>query len=366
MLAKSAAEGTSIYVQGDEKGKPNELYNIVAKKGNVNPSFLELINNPVYSSAKEFLGEAVYAYVDVDGNYIKDFQSTGFNARLWELYLYIFLKHQGFEFDNSFNTPDYVVDKFGFTINIEATTVNSDSKFDESFPKNGFDIFKLMRDYMPIKFGSPLYSKLQKEYWKKEHVKGKPLVLAVHDFHMGELLNWSQISLREYLYGCRYKTAFKEGSSILEFDDRGLPIPEIITRHNYKHKDIPSNFFSQPGSEFVSAILYCNNATLDTFNRVGKLAKMGDYEKPMKKIFEVNDLASSPYAPKVLEQDVDEKDYEEHWEETMLMFHNPNAKYQVPHTLFSGITHCFFDQKVNRWMGPRRVPEVLKSWNKYQ
>ena len=89
---KLVAEGHSIYEQGDEKGKPNELYKVATKNDNIHRSFVELMDNPIYDTAKEFIGEAVYAYIDVDGNYIKDFQSTGFNARLWELYLYIFLK----------------------------------------------------------------------------------------------------------------------------------------------------------------------------------------------------------------------------------------------------------------------------------
>jgi len=362
LFAKAISEG-STFEQGDEKGKPNELYKIVAK--NVSSSFNELTTNPIYSSANEFIGEDVYAYVDVDGNYIKDFQSTGFNARLWELYLYIFLKHQGFEFDNSFNAPDYLVDKFGVTIALEATTVNHDAKFDEPYPNDESDIFKLVQDYMPIKFGSSLFSKLQKEYWRREHVRGKPLIFALHDFHMLELLYWSQRALRNYLYGSRYKAIFDDGSSKLELDARSLPIPEAIARHSYKHKDIPSNFFNQPGAEFVSGVLYCNNATLDTFNGIGKLAKMGDYKRKIVRVAETNDLESSSYRPKVMVENVDDKNYEEAWEDTMCLFHNPNGKHPIPRELFSGITHCYFDLTERRWIGPRRAPEILKCWNKY-
>lgn len=179
------------------------------------------------------------------------------------------------------------------------------------------------------------------------------------------MLNWSQMSLRNYLYGCRYKAILENGSIKLVLDDDQLPVPVIIERHAYKHKDIPSNFFDQPGAENVSAILYCNNATLDTFNRFGKLAKMGDHGKSMTKVCEINDLQSSSYTPKIVEADVDHKNYEEAWEDTMCLFHNPDAKHPIPHRVFPGITHCYFDTTENRWFGPRRTPEILKSSNRY-
>src|SRR4029453_11466817 len=38
-------------------------------------------------------------------------------------------------------------------------------------------------EYVPIKFGSALRSKLLKCYWDLPHVHGKPLVIAIQDFH---------------------------------------------------------------------------------------------------------------------------------------------------------------------------------------
>jgi len=57
---------------------------------------------------------------------------------------------------------------------------------------------------MPIRFGSPLYSKLQKRYWDLPHVTGHPLVFAIADFHDDQSMLWSSTSLIDYLYGFRY------------------------------------------------------------------------------------------------------------------------------------------------------------------
>jgi hypothetical protein len=364
-FATALAENTTIHPQGDETGKPNELYSVVAKDDKIHRLFLELSHNHIFDCAKAFIGEAVYAYTDIDGNYIKDFQSTGFNARLWELYLYIFLKHQGFELDSSFRAPDYLANKRGNIVSLEATTVNADANLDMPPPKSADEIQTLIRDYMPIKFGSPLYSKLQKEYWNLPHVKGRPLIIAIHDYHMGESLYWAQKALRNYLYGCRFNTIVKDGVIQLVYDGNGNPIPELITEHNFKHKKIPSNFFAQPGSENISAVLYCNNATIDTFNRYGKRAKMGNYAKVIHRISEINDLESPSYAPKIVEENIDDKNFNELWEDTMCLFHNPSAKFPVHPGLFSGMTQCNFDHKASRFFGPRNTPEILRSYNQY-
>ena len=63
-------------------------------------------------------------FVDRDGNFVEQFQTTGFDQRTWELFLFAYLHNAGFSFDVSHSRPDFVCEKGGEWIAIEATTAN--------------------------------------------------------------------------------------------------------------------------------------------------------------------------------------------------------------------------------------------------
>ena len=149
------------------------------------------------------LTELARAFVDVDGNFLRDFQTTGFNARLWELYLSAFLYEQRFETTRKFKRPDFCVQKGGSPIGIEAVTVNPTAGDPPLKPRDDKEARALTDDYMPIKFGSVLFSKLQKRYWDLQHMQGKPFILAVHDFCADDSMTWSAPAMNDYLFGLR-------------------------------------------------------------------------------------------------------------------------------------------------------------------
>lgn len=347
--------GETVWEQGDEKALPNELLIPKIKPEKMHPYFKMMIEAGRYEAARELLKEIAYSYVDVDGNYIKDFQSTGFDARLWELYLYIFLHSEGYYIDRSHAAPDYNISYRGIECAIEAVTVNASSQFDEPPPTSPNEVIELSRDYMPIKFGSPLYSKLNKRYWEKKHVKGKSLIFAIHDYHQaGSATNfgsmvWSRAALMDYLYGIRLKYKKNEaGEYKIEWEEvngEKEPMHEVIGTHNWKGKTIPSNFFDQPEAENVSAVLFSNGATIATFNRMGKLAGMGSKEVKMIRQSIIFDPSSENFEPIMKSQDIDHPDYEESWADTLVMYHNPKAKYPVDLRMFPMISHVHFDPK---------------------
>ena len=67
--------------------------------------------------------EVFGSYTDLDGNFVEQFQTTGFDARIWELYLHAYLIDSDFSIQPSVS-PDYVVSKLGSTVAIEAVTSN--------------------------------------------------------------------------------------------------------------------------------------------------------------------------------------------------------------------------------------------------
>jgi hypothetical protein len=350
-------DGNEIYPQGDEKELPNEIFVHQAKEPSLNNYFKILADNMAYEPARGLVKEAAYAFNDVDGNYIKDFQTTGFDSRLWELYLYLYFVNSGFSINREFKAPDFLVSYLQSEVAVEAVTVNSNPDFDESkSPVDPVAIHLLNKDYIPIKFGSPLTSKLKKlhkgkRYWELDHVVGKSLVFAIHDYHLKASedsfgsMTWSREGLEQYLYGVRMKSEINDGKVKLDLKrtDSGVePTYEDIVSHNWKGKSIPSNFFKLPDSENISAILFTNNATLGTFNRMGKLAGFGSKGIVIKRMGVRYD--PNPNATDAIHfmSDIDDPTYEESWADTLMMYHNPYAKFPLDPNVFGDISHVFY------------------------
>jgi len=349
-------DGHELYVQGDEISAPNQILIPCAPESELHPYFRILVNEPRFEAARNLIKEIAYTFLDVDGHYIKEFQTNGFDARLWELYLYVYLHNAGFEIMRDCPAPDYHVSFFGEECFIEAVTVNpsqNPDRPDPPEPATRKEVLELSNDYLPIKFGSTLYSKLQKRYWEKEHVRGKPLVFAIHDFHMPGSMTWSRTGLSEYLYAVRTR---------LSNDGKGNAVAatQTIEEHSWHGKTIPSGFFSQPNAQHVSAVLFSNAATVTKFNRMGKLAGLGSKDVKMIRrgyLFnpDLNALQPIPFSC-----DVDSPEYEESWSDSMVMFHNPNAEFPVDPDAFSDISHIYFD-KDKGFMGYVQPYDVLNS-----
>ena len=145
-ISKASATGQIVFPQMDQEAVRNDILIPVVPKEKLHPNFRLLIEGEHHSAARAIINEVAYAFIDIDGNYIKDFQTTGFNARLWELYLFAFLREQQFSFFRDFSSPDYLVQKWGFPLGIEAVTVNqTDNKPAES-PKTQEEIREIIAE----------------------------------------------------------------------------------------------------------------------------------------------------------------------------------------------------------------------------
>ena len=325
----------------------------------MHPHFKNFLAYPNWSPAMMIMTEMMRNYVDVDGNFVQQFQSNGFDARLWELYLYAYLKEERLFFDREYSSPDYVVKKFGLTVCIEAMTVNPSGNFYEATTDRGPPEFKspeearkLLDDFMPIKFGSALFSKLSKNppYWELEHVTDKPLVFAIADFHGKNSMIWSSTALFEYLYGVRHD---------FHFDDEGqLVFSEIkIDTHKVGNKEIASGFFSQPNVENVSAVLFSNSGTISKFNRMGRLAGFGIPNMRLIRQGVCHDHNPNAYKPKPFVLEIEPGKATETWGEGLSMYHNPNALNPVPRELFPSIAHHEFQDS--------RIVSMLPDFHPY-
>jgi hypothetical protein len=76
------------YHQGDEIGAPVDFFAPRAPPDRFHPSFVALGQQGRFSPARDLIGAMMRFYEDADGNFIEQFQTGGFDPRLWELYLF--------------------------------------------------------------------------------------------------------------------------------------------------------------------------------------------------------------------------------------------------------------------------------------
>jgi hypothetical protein len=244
------------------------LFNLVVEPSKVHPNFERLRTSDPNNPTRRMLDDVYQDFDDPEGNFLEQFQTTGFDQRFFEIYLFAYFKRSGFVVNRTFPNPDFLVSRMGLTVAVEATTVNPPTsgvmatlgrKVSELSPE---ELQDYVENELSIRFGSPLYSKLQKKYWELEHCRGIPFVIAIEAFHDEDSLIFTDSSLTRYLYGLEHMASWdKLGTLSVKSSD--------VKEHKIGHKVIPSNFFSQPDTEHISAILFTNSGTHAKFTRMG-------------------------------------------------------------------------------------------------
>ena len=281
-------------------------------------------------------------FMDVDGNFIEQFQTQGFDARLWELFLFCYFNEEGLTIDRSNAAPDFLLSYGDISVGVEATIVSNRGKYPSNVLPSMEDLpFK--RETMAAKWGSSLYSKLTHvnksgyHYWEYPHTQNKPFVLAIADFHETFSMTWSYDSLITYLYGYEYSYFYDE-------DQKLQIISHKVETHPRENNivPIPSGFFFQKDAENISAVLHSSCATISKFNRIGKQCGFDDGNTFMYRTgtcYNPDPDASKPltFGYWVSEQNT------EPWSEGVTIFHNPNAKIPLPEVLFQNAAHCYLN-----------------------
>lgn len=367
-LQKHTESGDIEFPQGDEVNDSSgvDLFALQAKKEQLHPAFELLSSAAHWTPARCIMSEMMRHFVDVDGNFVQQFQTTAFDSRIWELYLYAALLELGLYVNKEHEAPDFEVRAGHQKAFIEAVIVGRSPKDPplEAHPdgrprlRSTEEIRELIKTRVPIRFGSALFSKLNRKapYWELAHVKGHPLIFAVADFHEDQSMTWTSSALLEYLYGVTHDFAFDN-------DGQLVITPIKIETHEHEGKVIPSGYFLQPGAENVSAILFSSSGTISKFNRMGMLAGFG---LPNQRIYRTGvKHRHDPNAalPESFFHEVKQGVTTETWAEGLSMFHNPHAVRPVDPDLFPGIAHHFFDGSHVKSLLPAFHPYSSFTWN---
>ena len=121
-LAHHALQPAEEHHQGDEVGPPVDFFAPVVPDRRQHQNFTILLNDR-HSPARDLIRELMHHFADVDGNFVEQFQSTGFDARLWELYLFALFAELAYGLDREHASPDFHCVGLRGDFFVEATTV---------------------------------------------------------------------------------------------------------------------------------------------------------------------------------------------------------------------------------------------------
>lgn len=356
ILAEWGAKDPAEFEQGDEPRQPMECFRPRHPVQRRNLGFRKLTEMEQYSPARGIMEAMMYWYKDPDGNFVEQFQSTGFNGRFWELYLFALLAELRHAVNRDHPAPDFLCRGIFGQFFIEAVTANPtmrNGRIVEPRIRTEEQRIQYMLNYVPIKFAGPLTDKLKKKYWEKAHIDGSPIVLAIADFHRPFAMMHSQTALTTYLYGRRF-------SADRDFRGNLITTSVPVAEHVWGQKRVPSGFFNLPDAENISAVISSREATLSKFNRIGLKAFFGSPRVRMIREGQRYVPNRNRREPEDAKVSVNSKKYRERWEDGLEVYHNPNANIPLDPRFFPTAMHnvlegdavsSFTTKPVGRWFG---------------
>ena len=280
-----------------------------------------------------------------DSNFIKDFQSTGFDARIWELYLCALFHSLGISLSQPNDRPDFCLTGGDEIVWVEATMANPTQGGVQSQPEGHWEEI----DRVAAKVGSALFSKLNKRYWELPHVSGKPLVLAIADFHDPDPLRQNVGPISRYLYGKHSKLTSAAGEPVQS---------ELLEVKSLGPKKVPAGFFYLPDARYISAVLFSNAGTTGKFSRMAFDTARHPFVRMLRHGFSYN-RESTAVAPEPFAYIVGSAP--ETWGQEAVVMHNPAALYPVSQTFFEPLCQQWFIQDDFRYKLPSFLPILSRT-----
>lgn len=328
--------------------KDEGLFAAVVPEERLQPRFVALRDDAPREPARLMMEEVFERMGDRDGNFREQFQTSGFDSRVWELYLYAALEDAGYEIELPNPAPDFILNAGAERWALEATTANLRDGEPQPELESEADLLDFLKHELPIRLGSPLFTKLQKNYARDQSLAGLPFVLGLECFVNSDSMFHSESPLGGYLYGI-HSTPGRDPDGTLSVHH------ETITEHRVGAKTIPSGFFNQPGAEQISAVLFSNSGTSGKFTRMGYQRGIAADRLWVGRYGYRADPAPDASGPHFFVEEVGER--AERWSEGLVVFHNPNATHPLPDRLLSevAINYALIDGQIRHTNTPFHV-----------
>jgi hypothetical protein len=98
-----------------------DLFQRLGADETLHPQYLQTRDAPSMGPARAVLREVAATMHDPDGNFVQQFQTHGFDARTFELYLQALFTEAGHGIGRSHDRPDFLITRDGLTVAVEAS-----------------------------------------------------------------------------------------------------------------------------------------------------------------------------------------------------------------------------------------------------
>ncbi|MFD3553340.1 hypothetical protein ACFWWA_14640 [Streptomyces goshikiensis] len=318
-----------------------DLFTPVVPSKRLDPQFRAVAEGVSHEAARTLLNAIFENFRDVDGNFVKDFQSSGFSARVFELALFAYIEEQNLQLDRTAPAPDFVV-RGDNPVAIEVTTTNpAQGTPIDLLPSNWLlpnDLDSADQEFV-FQLGKALRRKLIHRdaqghaYWEKPHVEGVPFVIAVGAFHGTHAQFHVEGLLAKYLYGIDQKFSHNDAGDL-------TVTQHDVVEHHWKTKSIPSALFKLPEAADLSGVLFSNSHTMSKFNRIGIEQGLGNTETALARLGTCYDYTPSSATPSQFAYVVGDRpeDDLEDFCEGLHLFINPWARVPLSPVSLPGIS----------------------------
>ncbi|SEF27413.1 hypothetical protein SAMN05421837_103820 [Amycolatopsis pretoriensis] len=309
--------------------KSRDLFVPVVPAGKLDRLFTQASSGPRHGAARELMNRIFENFVDVDGSFVREFQTTGFSPRLFELALFAYLEEQDLPLDRSAPAPDFVI-RGDHPVAIEVTTTNPSQAALAGAPSTPSwlpDDLETADQEFVFQLGKALRRKLthrdaqDRAYWELPHVEGIPFVIAVGAFHNDHAQLHPDALLARYLYGLDQSFSHDEAGNLT------IAQQELVEhRWSAKPKPLPSGLFKQPEAAHLAGVLFSNSHTIAKFNRIGIEQGLGNDETALVRFGTCYDYTPNSASPSEFAYVVGERPGEqEDFAEGLTLFINPWA-----------------------------------------
>lgn len=236
-----------------------DLFSTSLEKSKQHPLF-QMLSEDAYSSERQVLQSWAEGFVDRDGKFINEFQTT-FESSMWELYLFAFLKEIGADIDLEHHAPDFTaknVQDFCIEATIAAPAMGGEGTVGVNFdlPPEDFSEFNRQATLRICNSLSSKVAKYRKSYSKLDHVQDKPYVIALASFDRPH----AHMSANRAIIAALFGVYFDEAATIALESEELLQMPVDAVVKN-ETANVPVGYFNNDEYSDVSAVIYSSVAT---------------------------------------------------------------------------------------------------------
>ncbi len=304
---------------GSTRRRRGNLFEAVVDDELLHPSFREMSVGDARAGARALMQQTLEQWDNPDRQFVRDFQTEGFDARVFELYLAATLDSLGWSVDAESGRPDFRCRGKGLEFFIEAGTAHSPGNPNPPTSPGEY-LVELQSatdnpDEVAVRFGSLLRSKAIKAYQELPHVQGKPIVIAAQGFFGAGAHYHTVHPLIRYLYDL----------ALVEVDESGAicPTDASVGYHHGDTKRIKSGWFLDPEAVHISAVMWSNSGTVPKFYRMAAGLGLGAPGWEIHRFGTELDPRPGATKPALFVERAEPGS--ESWEEGLVVMHNPRA-----------------------------------------